>query len=94
MIQVQFLPAAESELLHEISYYSKARTGLGLRFHAAIQAVISRNAKLLTDYLEKFDQANRAEINKLSDALDAGRVKQFDTESIIARGTQLLARSN
>ena len=44
MIKVRFLPAAEIELLKEVTYYSKARTGTGIRFQAAIEAVISRAA--------------------------------------------------
>ena len=42
MIKVRFLPAAEIELLKEVAYYSKARTGTGIRFQAAVQAAISR----------------------------------------------------
>ncbi len=42
MIQVRFLPAAELELLKEVTYYSKARAGTGGRFQAAIEAAISR----------------------------------------------------
>lgn len=44
MIKVRFLPAAEIELLKEVAYYSKARTGTGIRFQAAVQAAISRAA--------------------------------------------------
>ena len=44
MIKVRFLPAAEIELLTEVTYYSKARTGTGLRFQAAVQAAVSRAA--------------------------------------------------
>ena len=44
MIRVRFLPAAEIELLKEVTYYSKARTGTGLRFQAAVQAAVSRAA--------------------------------------------------
>jgi len=44
VIKVRFLPAAEIELLKEVSYYSKARAGTGVRFQAAIQAAISRAA--------------------------------------------------
>ena len=42
MIKVRFLPAAEMELLKEVAYYSKARTGAGLRFQAAVQAAVVR----------------------------------------------------
>ena len=44
MIKVRFLPAAEIELLKEVTYYSKARTGTGIRFQAAIEAAVSRAA--------------------------------------------------
>ena len=44
MIKVRFLPAAEIELLKEVTYYSKARKGTGLRFQAAVQAALSRAA--------------------------------------------------
>ncbi|MBC7704296.1 MAG: type II toxin-antitoxin system RelE/ParE family toxin [Rhodoferax sp.] len=42
MMRVRFLPAAEIELLKEVTYYSKARAGTGLRFQAAVQAAVSR----------------------------------------------------
>ncbi|SHM07875.1 type II toxin-antitoxin system RelE/ParE family toxin [Rhizobacter sp. OV335] len=42
MIKVIFLPAAEIELLKEVTYYSKAATGAGLRFQTAVEAAISR----------------------------------------------------
>ena len=44
MIKVRFLPAAEIELLKEVTYYSKGRTGTGVRFQAAIEAAVSRAA--------------------------------------------------
>lgn len=44
MIRVRFLPAAEIELLKEVTYYSRARTGTGVRFQAAIEAAVSRAA--------------------------------------------------
>ena len=44
MIKVRFLPAAEIELLKEVTYYSKAHTGTGIRFQAAIEAAVSRAA--------------------------------------------------
>ena len=42
MRPVRFLPEAESELLHEVEYYSNARTGTGIRFQAAVEATIER----------------------------------------------------
>ncbi len=45
MIPVRFLPPAESELLHEIEYYSSARTGTGVRFQVAVEAAIERAAR-------------------------------------------------
>ena len=42
MIKVRFLPAAEIELLNEVAYYSKARTGAGLRFQGAVKAAVVR----------------------------------------------------
>jgi plasmid stabilization system protein ParE len=44
VIKVRFLPAAEAELLKEVTYYSKARAGTGRRFQAAIEAAVSRAA--------------------------------------------------
>ena len=44
MIKVRFLPVAEIELLKEVTYYSKARAGTGLRFQTAVQAAVSRAA--------------------------------------------------
>jgi toxin ParE1/3/4 len=41
-MRVRFLPAAEIELLKEVTYYSNARAGTGLRFQAAVQAAVSR----------------------------------------------------
>jgi len=41
-MRARFLPAAEIELLKEVTYYSKARAGTGLRFQAAVQAAVSR----------------------------------------------------
>ena len=40
MIKVRFLPAAEIELLKEVAYYSKARSGTGVRFQLAVQAEV------------------------------------------------------
>jgi len=41
----RFLPEAEAELLHEVSYYSEARPGAGVRFQAAIEAALSRASR-------------------------------------------------
>ncbi len=43
-MKVGFLPAAEIEFLREVAYYSKARSGSGLRFQMAVQAAVSRIA--------------------------------------------------
>jgi plasmid stabilization system protein ParE len=45
VISVRFLPPAEAELLHEIEYYSSARTGTGVRFQAAVEAALERAAR-------------------------------------------------
>lgn len=42
MTSVRFLPAAETELLREVAYYSIARTGAGLRFQASVEVAIAR----------------------------------------------------
>ena len=42
MIKPRFLPAAEADLLKEIMYYSNAREGLGVKFHAAITAAVKK----------------------------------------------------
>jgi plasmid stabilization system protein ParE len=39
---VRFLPAAEIELLREVAYYSKAQSGAGVRFQAAVEAALVR----------------------------------------------------
>ena len=44
MIPVHFHPAAELELLREVSYYSRARKGSGIRFAAALEQVVARAA--------------------------------------------------
>lgn len=44
MTPVRFLPAAETELLREVVYYTKARAGTGVRFQAAVLAAVSRIA--------------------------------------------------
>lgn len=45
MIKARFLPPAELEFLREVAYYSKARTGSGIRFQAAVQAAVARAAR-------------------------------------------------
>ena len=45
MTKVRFLPAAEMELLQEVMYYSRSRTGVGLRFQAAVQAAVAQAAR-------------------------------------------------
>ena len=45
MSEVQFLPQAEAELLHEVEYYSATGTGAGIRFQAAVEAAIDRAAR-------------------------------------------------
>lgn len=42
MTKVRFFPAAEMEMLREVAYYSKARTGAGVRFQAAVEAAVLR----------------------------------------------------
>ncbi len=42
MRKVRFLPAAEAELLHEVSYYSKSRKGYGVLFNSAVKAAAAR----------------------------------------------------
>lgn len=42
MKKVRFLPEAEAELLAEVAYYSRARSGLGKRFQLAIEAASAR----------------------------------------------------
>jgi toxin ParE1/3/4 len=44
VIKVRFLPAAEIELLREVAYYAKARTGTGERFAAAVRQAVSMAA--------------------------------------------------
>ncbi len=44
MIKPRFLPAAEAELLKEVSYYSNAREGLGVRFQAAVMVEVQKAA--------------------------------------------------
>jgi plasmid stabilization system protein ParE len=44
VIRVRFLPAAEAELLHEVAYYSIARSGVGVRFEVAVEATLARAA--------------------------------------------------
>jgi len=45
VIPVRVLPEAEAELLHEVGYYSNARTGTGVRFQAAVEASIQRASR-------------------------------------------------
>ena len=45
MIAVRFLPDAEAELLHEVAYDAKARSGAAIRFQAAVEASIGRAAR-------------------------------------------------
>jgi plasmid stabilization system protein ParE len=40
----RFLPAAESEFLREVDYYSKQREGLGVRFRLAVMATVEKAA--------------------------------------------------
>ena len=40
MIKPRFLPAAESELLKEVTYYSNLRNGLGIRFEHAVESAV------------------------------------------------------
>jgi toxin ParE1/3/4 len=40
--EARFLPEAEAELLHEVEYYSTARSGAGVRFQAAVEAAADR----------------------------------------------------
>ena len=40
MIKARFLPAAEAELLREVTYYSNAREGLGIKFEAAVASAV------------------------------------------------------
>ena len=42
MIKPRFLPAAEADLLKEVTYYSNAREGLGIKFHAAVSAAVMK----------------------------------------------------
>ena len=40
MIKPRFLPAAASELLKEVAYYSKVRDGLGIRFEHSVESTV------------------------------------------------------
>jgi toxin ParE1/3/4 len=44
VIRVRFLPVAEIEFLREVAYYSKARSGVGVRFQAAVESAVLRAA--------------------------------------------------
>lgn len=45
MIKPRFLPAAEAELLKEISYYSIARDGLGIKFELAVENAVKNGGR-------------------------------------------------
>ena len=45
MISVRFLPQAEAELIHEVEYYSNAKSGIGIRFQAAVEASLERASR-------------------------------------------------
>ena len=45
MISVRFLPQAEAELIHEVEYYSNAKSGIGIRFRAAVEASLERASR-------------------------------------------------
>jgi plasmid stabilization system protein ParE len=40
VIKARFLPDAEAELLAEVSYYSNAGTGLGIKFARAVEVAV------------------------------------------------------
>ena len=40
MIKPRFLPAAATELLKEVAYYSNVRDGLGIRFEHAVESAV------------------------------------------------------
>lgn len=40
MIKPRFLPAAEFELLKEVSYYSNVLDGLGIKFLQAVESAV------------------------------------------------------
>jgi plasmid stabilization system protein ParE len=40
VIKPRFLPAAESELLKEVAYYSNVRDGLGIKFEDAVESAV------------------------------------------------------
>ena len=41
MTALRFLPQAQAELLHEVTYYSAARPGAGTRFQAAFEDALA-----------------------------------------------------
>lgn len=45
MRDIEFLPQAQAELLHEVSYYSSLRSGAGVRFQAAVESALDRVAR-------------------------------------------------
>jgi len=44
VIKARFLPAAEAEFLKEVTYYSLAREGAGVRFQAAVSEAVAKAA--------------------------------------------------
>lgn len=42
MKRLRFLPVAQAEFLHEVSYYSQVRAGLGARFKDAVKVATAR----------------------------------------------------
>jgi len=44
-MKVRFLPEADMELLHEVSYYSEAGTGAGVRFREAVMQAVAMAAR-------------------------------------------------
>ena len=41
MIKPHFLPAAEAELLNEVTYYSNIQDGLGIKFEHAVESAVN-----------------------------------------------------
>lgn len=46
MKRLRFLPAAEAELLHEVSYYARVRSGFGVRFKDAVKATTAQALRM------------------------------------------------
>ena len=63
MIKVRFLPDAEIEFLREVEYYSKGRSGIGLRFQEAVQAAVSRAARHPLGGAPSFKETRSALVN-------------------------------